>query len=66
MDAKFDIFRRLPGGQPIWVKAIEGLDEAKRELQQVAERDAGEYFIFDPRNGRMISSERTNSFISFH
>jgi hypothetical protein len=53
-DAKFDIFRKLPDGQPLWVKAVEGLEEAKRQLTQMAEMSPGDYFIYNTRNGQRI------------
>ena len=57
MDAKFDIFRRLPDGQPIWVKAVHGMEQAKEEILQLAAKYPGNYFIFDTRNGNMILAE---------
>jgi hypothetical protein len=55
MSAKFDIFMRLPDGHPIWIKAVESLEEAKRQLNQLSEQDSGEYFIFNALNGQKIS-----------
>jgi hypothetical protein len=55
-DAKFDIFRKLPNGQPLWVKAVEGLEEAKRQLTQIAETSPGDYFIYNTRNGQRITA----------
>jgi hypothetical protein len=55
MDVKFDIFKKLPDGQPIWVKAVEGLEEAKLQLGQIASQFPGDYFIFDMRSGRKIA-----------
>ncbi len=54
MDKKFDIFRRLPTGEPIWVKAVEGLEEARRQIHQMVLINPGEYFIFDTRKGSTI------------
>ena len=51
MDAKYDIFRRLPDGQVLWLKAVNGQEQAKSELTQIAKISPGEYFIFDSRNG---------------
>lgn len=55
MSAKFDIFMRLPDGHPIWIKAVESLEEARRQLHQLSEQDPGEYFIFNALNGQKIS-----------
>lgn len=56
MSAKFDIFKRLPDGHPVWVKAVESLEEAKRQLTQIAETSPGDYFIFSAREGRVITA----------
>jgi hypothetical protein len=56
MDVKFDIFKKLPDGQPIWIKAVEGLDEAKRQLDHLAANCPGDYFIYNTRNGRVIAA----------
>jgi len=55
MDAKFDIFKRLPDGQPLWVRAVEGLEEAKRQLIQMALASPGDYFIYNTRSGEVIA-----------
>jgi hypothetical protein len=54
MDAKFDIFMRLPDGHPIWVKAVDGLDEAKNQLARLAVSSPGEYFIYNVQNGDIV------------
>jgi hypothetical protein len=56
MSAKFDIFKRLPDGRPIWVTSVENLEEAKRQLMQMAETSPGDYFIFSTREGRVITA----------
>jgi hypothetical protein len=54
MDAKFDIFKKLPDGHPIWVKAVDGLEEARNQLDQMSRAAPGEYFIFNTRNGQIV------------
>jgi hypothetical protein len=54
MDHKLDIFKRLPEGHPIWVKAVEGLEEAKRQLAEMANDTPGRYFIFNSRSGIVV------------
>jgi len=56
MNAKFDIFRKLPDGQPIWVKAVEGLEEARRQLAEMATIAPGDYFIYDTRYGCVLTA----------
>jgi hypothetical protein len=56
MKHKLDIFRSLPDGQFLWVKAVEGLEEAKSQLYKLAEREPGDYFIYDAHLGCRIAS----------
>jgi len=54
MDAKFDIFKKLPDGHPMWVKAVDGLEEAKNQLSRLAASSPGEYFIYSVRQGCVV------------
>jgi hypothetical protein len=54
MDAKFDIFKKLPDGHPLWVKAVVGLEEAKNQLARLAANSPDEYFIFSVQNGCVV------------
>jgi hypothetical protein len=56
MGAKFDIFKTLPDGHPLWVKAVEGLEEAKAQLARLTASAPGEYFIYSVRNGSIVHS----------
>jgi hypothetical protein len=51
-----DIFRKLPDGQYLWVKAVEGLDEAKSQLRRLAALNPGDYMIYDTRLGCSVQS----------
>jgi hypothetical protein len=61
-----DIFRKLPDGQPMWIKAVEGFDEAKRQVFELAKLSPGDYFIFDTRTSRVVArnlhAERSEAF----
>lgn len=46
MKSTLDIFRRLPDGQPEWVEAAEGLDQAKERLIRLTSNSPAEYFIY--------------------
>jgi len=56
MNYKLDIFRSLPDGQCLWIKAVESLEEAKAQLLQLMQREPGEYFIFDPSRGCRVNA----------
>jgi hypothetical protein len=54
MNTKFDIFKRLPDGHPLWVRAVEGLEEAIAQVARLAGSSPDEYFIYNPYNGTVI------------
>ena len=56
MGAKFDIFKKLPDGHPLWVKAVDGLEEARAQLARLAASSPGEYFIYSVQNGCVIQA----------
>jgi hypothetical protein len=56
MGAKFDIFKKLPDGYPLWVKAVDGLEEARAQLARLAASSPGEYFIYSVQNGCVIQT----------
>ena len=58
MSAKFDIFRGLPDGQPVWIMAVGSLEEARRQLTQLTESAPAEYFIFNALSGRVVQFKR--------
>jgi hypothetical protein len=45
MDSTFDMFKRLPDGDPVWITAVQGLKEAKEQMVRAAAISPGEYFI---------------------
>jgi hypothetical protein len=59
---KLDIFRRLPDGQLLWVKAVEGLEEAKSQLGRLVQINPGDYLIYDTRLGCTV--QRTDVSVS--
>ena len=51
MGSTFDIFKRFSDGDPLWVAAIEGLEQAKEQTNRLAGIEPGEYFVFSQRKG---------------
>jgi hypothetical protein len=51
MKCILDIFRSYPDGQYLWIKAVENLEEAESQVISLAQREPGDYFIFDTRTG---------------
>ena len=46
MNHRFDIFKRLPNGNTLWITAVEGLMEAKNRMGRLAGISSGEYFVY--------------------
>jgi hypothetical protein len=57
MDAKFDIFEKLPDGHPVWVTAVDGLEEAKAQLARLAASSPSEYFIYSVRKRCVVETK---------
>ncbi len=58
MTAKFDIFLKLPpDGNPIWIKAVDTLEEARHQVLRITEEAPGDYFIYNARNGQVMAAE---------
>jgi hypothetical protein len=51
LDTTFDIFKRLSDGAPLWVLAIEGLEEATEQTNRLASIEPGEYFVYSQKKG---------------
>ncbi len=46
MDYKFDIFKKLPDGDPYWITAVQGFVETKNRMARLALISPGEYFMY--------------------
>ena len=57
MAPMFDIFATLPDGSPLWLEAVEGLDEARERLSGLVQTRPGAYFIYSEKTGGVV--ERT-------
>lgn len=58
MIPQYDIFLRLPDGHPVWVKAVNSLEEAQHQLAQMAQdkTSPADYFIFDSKDGKVTTA----------
>jgi hypothetical protein len=57
MELMFDIFATLPDGSPLWLEAVEGLDQARERLNIFVRSRPGAYFIYSEKTGGVV--ERT-------
>jgi hypothetical protein len=53
MKVTYDIFRRLPGG-PIWIEAVQDLEQAKMRIEKLIETRPGEYFVYDTSSSKIV------------
>ncbi len=56
MSCKFDVFKRDLTGHPIWMAALEGLEEAKERMNRFAEDSPGQYFIYSEERGIVLNA----------
>jgi len=54
MEATFDIFKRLQDGKSLWITAVEGLEEAKKRTNRLADLAPGEYLIYSQKKGVIV------------
>ena len=66
MKCKVDIFKRLPDRQMVWVRAVDGMDEARVQLKRLEYINPGEYFIYDNRFGGIIPSLAVEPLVFVH
>jgi hypothetical protein len=60
MNHRFDIFKRLPNGNTLWITTVEGLVEAKSRMGRLATISGGEYFVY--LQGEGIVAELSRSY----
>ncbi|HME13625.1 MAG TPA: hypothetical protein VKF79_12220 [Candidatus Acidoferrum sp.] len=59
MSLTYDIFERLPDGQPLWVKAVATLEEARTlivALGRSRRRSVHDFFVYDVRRGAEVAT----------
>jgi hypothetical protein len=55
MTVTYDIFRKLPAGEPVWVEAVQGLEDAKSRLSELVTVRPGDYYIYDLGRERIVA-----------
>ena len=56
MRESYDIFRDLEETGPIWIEAVQGLENAKARVAELLAMRPGNYFIYDPLAAKVIAS----------
>jgi hypothetical protein len=58
MSLAYDLFERLPDGQPMWVKAVASVDDARALIGDLVDshgRAAKDFFVYDVRRGAVVA-----------
>ena len=53
MKVTYDIFRKLPGG-PVWIEAVQDLEDAKMRLTNLTKSRPGDYFVYDATSSKIV------------
>jgi hypothetical protein len=56
MSATYDIFMAFADGGPIWIEAVQGLENAKARLMLLHEAHSGDYFVYDPTSSKIVAT----------
>jgi hypothetical protein len=50
----FDIFRTLPDGSPLWIEAVQGIENVKQRLIQLQTIAPEKYRVYDSRANSFV------------
>jgi hypothetical protein len=56
MKTTYDIFRKLPDSDPLWIESVQGFENIKVRLHQLVDTFPGDYFVFDPMTSKIIGT----------
>jgi hypothetical protein len=56
MTGTYDIFSRVSNSGPIWVEAVQGLENARKRVMKLCETHPGDYFVFDSSTATIIDA----------
>jgi hypothetical protein len=55
----YDIFSGHSGENALWLEAVEGLSNAREQMQQIAEQKPGAYFVFSAMGQSVLARIET-------
>jgi hypothetical protein len=55
MASSYDIFRKPLGESPIWVAAVQSLDDAKKQLSSLATTCSDDFYLYDLTKGLVVA-----------
>jgi hypothetical protein len=54
MKTKFDIFKKLRDGTPIWIASFDRLEEARNQINRLAVVGPGNYLVYSEEKGLIV------------
>jgi hypothetical protein len=55
---RYDIFKSSEDGTVCWVDAVENVEQARTRVEELTQRSAGDYFIFDQYMHATVANNR--------
>jgi len=59
-ELRFDIFKENEHKAVLWVEVAEGLPDARARMEQLATKEPGTYFVFNPRESTIVAYMNTS------
>lgn len=53
----FDIFRKTPNGETLWIESSPNLEVAIERIKLIAAKDSGEYIVFCQATQEVVATE---------
>jgi hypothetical protein len=57
----YDIFRNFPDSGPIWMEAVQGLENVVGRLKILVQTRPGDYFVYDSTSAKIIETTSKSS-----
>jgi hypothetical protein len=58
MEFKYDVFKGVPKKNPLWLGSINGLERAMEQMNGMADRLPGDYFVSSATNAEVVATSR--------
>lgn len=57
----YDVFKGRPENKPLWLGEVSGLQRAIDQMNRMAARLPGDYFVFNPLTNEVVAFVRQNA-----
>ena len=59
-DITYDIFKDDAIGSPLWIEAVQGLERAMKRMEELADSEESNYYLFCAEGGKILESKKQN------